>query len=317
MVGLVTPTRPLLLITNSQAGTADREAVETALTVLREQTRVDVRATSGPEELDEVLADVGDRRVVVAGGDGSLHAVVAALYRRGALAGQELALLPLGTGNDFARTLGIPLDPAAAARTVRDGTPRRMDLLVDDTDGIVVNNVHLGAGATAGRHGARWKKRLGSSSSGRLNLGRLGYPIGAARTAIRPPTLRLRVEVDGVVAADLDERVLMVVLGNGASVGGGTPLAPGADPSDGRIDVLVASPETFPAKLRYALGVLGGRHPEHEDVRTLRGADVIVSGTEFWCSADGELDGPVRRRSWRLEPAAYAMVVPADPGQVV
>lgn len=307
-------TRELLLITNSDAGTADQEAVETALSVLREDTTVEVRATSSPDELDDVLAEVGDRRIVVAGGDGSLHAVVAALHRRGALADHELAVLPLGTGNDFARTLGIPLEPEYAARLVLDGALRRMDLLVDDADGIVVNSVHLGAGATAGRHGALWKERLGSSSSGRLNLGRLGYPIGAAVTALRPPALRLRVEVDGRVVSDVDERVLMVVLGNGASVGGGTPLAPQADPGDGRIDVLVATPETLGAKTRYALGVMAGRHPEHEDVRALRGAAVTVSGSDFWCSADGELSGPVRRRSWRLEPAAYSIVVPTDRG---
>jgi diacylglycerol kinase (ATP) len=307
----VTATPPFLVIANSGAGTADRAAVDAAVGVLRAEAEVAVHSTSSPEELDDVLGDAGDRRIVVAGGDGSLHAVVAALHRRGELGDHELALLPLGTGNDFARTLGIPLDPEAAARLVLAGTARWVDLLVDDADGIVVNSVHLGAGAAAGLHGARWKKRLGASRPGRLNLGRLGYPIGALRTALRPPALRLRVEVDGRVVNDLDERVLMVVLGNGASVGGGTPLAPDADPGDGRIDVLVATPETLGAKVRYAAGVMAGRHPEHEDVRSVRGRAVTVSGSEFRCSADGELSEPVRRRAWRLAPAAYRVVAPA------
>ena len=99
-------------------------------------------------------------------------------------------------------------------------------------------------------------------------------------------------------------------LANGASVGGGTELAPDADPSDGHIDVLIATPESFSAKTRYAVGVLLRRHPEHENVRTLRARTVAVTGSEFACSADGELSPPVRSRTWRLEVAAYALAVP-------
>lgn len=301
-----------LVITNRDAGTNDREAIDAAVAVLRRHGEVTVQATGSPDELAEVLAKAEASRVVVAGGDGSIHAVVAALHRRGTLGHVELGLLPLGTGNDFARTLGIPLDAEEAARALLAATPRAMDLLVDDAGGIVVNNVHLGAGAIAGRHGSRWKERLGAVGVGKVNLGRLGYPIGAAITAFRPPVLRLRVTVDGETVTDLDEPVLMVVLGNGASVGGGTELAPDADPTDGSIDVLIATPEGAGAKARYAAGVLLRRHPEHENVRTLRAEEVTASGTEFWCSADGELSGPVRRRSWRLQPAAYSLLVPAE-----
>lgn len=299
-----------LVITNRDAGTTDEEAVDAAVTVLRSHGEVEVRATGSPDELEDLLDEVAARRIVVAGGDGSIHAVVAALHRRQALAEAVLGLLPLGTGNDFARTLGIPLDAEAAARALVTGTPRPMDLLVDDAGGIVVNNVHLGAGAIAGRHGSRWKERLGTIGVGKLNLGRLGYPIGAAITAVRPPALRVQVTADGETVTGPDERVLMVVLGNGASVGGGTELTPDADPSDGRIDVLIATPEGATAKTRYAVGVLLRRHPEHENVRTLHATEVTVSGTEFWCSADGELSGPVRRRGWRLHPAAYSLLVP-------
>lgn len=303
-----------LVITNRDAGTTDEEAVEAAVTVLRRHGEVEVRATGSPDELEDLLAQVGARRIVVAGGDGSIHAVVAALHRRQTLSDSVLGLLPLGTGNDFARTLGIPLDAEAAAEALATGTPRRMDLLVDDDGGIVVNNVHLGAGAIAGRHGSRWKERLGTVGVGRLNLGRLGYPIGAAITAVRPPALRVQVIADGETVTGPTERVLMVVLGNGASVGGGTELAPDADPSDGWIDVLIATPESATAKARYAVGVLLRRHPEHENVRTVHATEVTVSGTEFWCSADGELSGPLHRRAWRLLPAAYTLLMPRESG---
>jgi diacylglycerol kinase (ATP) len=309
----VNPTEPLLLITNEGAGTTDRQAIDAATAVLEGEGPVEERATGSPDELDDLLAESEQRRIVVAGGDGSLHAVVAALHRAGRLGEVELGLLPLGTGNDFARTLGVPLEPEAAARTLVDGRARAMDLIVDDTGQPVVNSVHLGAGADAGRRGARWKERLGRVGVNGINLGKLGYPIGAALTTLNPPALRLRIEVDGEVVSDLHERVLMVALGNGASVGGGAELTPGADPADGRIDVIVATPRSLGAKARYAAGILLGRHPEHEDVLTLHAREVAVTAigdSEFWCSADGELDGPFHRRSWRLEPAAYRIVAP-------
>ncbi|TQK69298.1 MULTISPECIES: diacylglycerol kinase family protein [unclassified Nocardioides] len=290
----------LLLITNGEAGTADREAVDAALAVLREGAEVEVAATSSEDELDDVLEDAGDRRIVVAGGDGSIHAVVQALHSRGDLAGRELALVPLGTGNDFARTLGLPLEPEEAARVVLAGTPRPTDLVVDEDGQVTVNSVHLGAGAEAGKRGARWKERLG----------RVGYPIGALQTAINPPSLRVRVEVDGEVVVDVDQPVLMVAVGNGASVGGGTELTPDAEPHDGEVDVLIATPRGPLARLGYLVRLPFARHEEHRDVRILRGRTVRVSGTAFECNSDGEIDGPVRSRTWRVQPAAYAMVVP-------
>jgi diacylglycerol kinase (ATP) len=301
---------PLLVITNSDAGTADDTALMAALGVLRGSTSVEVCATAQPGELDGALHRAGSRPVVVAGGDGSLHAVVSALHRRRELGDRVLGLLPLGTGNDFARTLGIPLEPVAAARALIDGVVRPMDLLIDEVGQIVVNQVHLGAGAEAGRRGAPWKERLGSIGVGPVNLGRLGYPIGAVLSAVNPQVLRLRVEVDGEVVNDVDQAVLMIALGNGATVGGGLELTPDADPRNGRIDVMIARPRGTAARLAYAARLPFGSHAEHDDVVTLHASTVTVSGTEFWCSADGELYGPERHRMWRVEPAAYSMIVP-------
>jgi diacylglycerol kinase family enzyme len=84
----------MLLITNADAGTTDTENVEKALSVLRAAGDVEVCATSNPGELDGVLHRRGSRRVVVAGGDGSLHAVVAALHRRQELSATILGLIP-------------------------------------------------------------------------------------------------------------------------------------------------------------------------------------------------------------------------------
>lgn len=301
----VTGVDPLLVIANAEAGGEERDDLEVALRVLREHADVEVARTSNPGELDGTLHRAGSRTIVVAGGDGSLHAVVAALHRRQELGERTLALLPFGTGNDFARTLGIPLEPEPAARAVLDGHVQPMDLVVDEVGQVVVNNVHLGASAQASRRASRWKKRLG-----KVGLGILGYPIGAALAAVKPPYVRLRVAVDGEVVADVDEPVLMVAIGNGATVGGGMPVTPGADPSDRVLDVMVSRATGPVEKFAYVASMVVGRHERRDDVVARSGRTVTVSGEEFYLSADGEIDGPERRRTWRLEPGAYRMVVP-------
>jgi diacylglycerol kinase (ATP) len=294
---------PLLLITHADAGNSDE--LGAALEVLGGHTSVEVCETSNPGELDGALHRAGSRPIVVAGGDGSLHAVIATLYRRNDLHGKVLGLLPLGTGNDFARTVGIPLEPGEAAKALVSATPRPMDLIVDELGEIVVNNVHIGASAQASRRGATWKERLGP-----FGLGIVGYPIGAALAAVRPPFIRLRIEVDGELVADMDEHILMVAVGNGASVGGGTEITPDADPRDGKVDVLVSFATGPGARLGYAVDLLRRKHSERHDSEYLRARQVSVAGEAFWLSADGEISGPERRRTWHVEQAAYSLLLP-------
>ncbi|MGA8211897.1 MAG: diacylglycerol kinase family protein, partial [Nocardioidaceae bacterium] len=224
-----------------------------------------------------------------------------ALHRRHELADTVLGLVPLGTGNDFARGVGIPLDPEQAARVVMAGELRPVDLIVDSLGEVVVNNVHIGVGAEAAKNARPLKKVLG----------RLGYVVGALRASVRPPYLRLRVQVDDHVVADFAHPLLMVAVGNGSRVGGGAAITPHADPGDGKLDVMVSFSTSPWAKLSYAARFRLGTHPERDDVLYVRGSSVSVSGQSFWCSADGELYGPEHNRSWRLEPAAFSMRLPS------
>jgi YegS/Rv2252/BmrU family lipid kinase len=291
---------PQLLITNADAGSNDSEQLTKALDVLRRHGDVEVAATSDQGELDGVLHRRGGRRVIVAGGDGSLHAVVAALHRRNELSDAVIGLLPLGTGNDFARGSDIPLDPEEAAELIVSADPRPVDLIVDCTGEIVVNNVHVGVGAQASRKAGKWKERLG----------RVGYPIGAALAAVNPPFVRLRIEVDGKEVADLAHPILMVSIGNNSSVGGGAELTPEADPESGKMDVMVSFAVGPLARFAYAAHLRKGEHHRRDDVRYLRASTVSISGQSFYCSADGEVYGPERTRTWHVEPAAFRMALP-------
>jgi diacylglycerol kinase (ATP) len=291
---------PLLLITNSDAGSNDEENLAKALAVLRASTDVEVAATSNQGELDGVLHRRGGRQVVVAGGDGSLHAVVAALHRRHELADAVVGLVPLGTGNDFARGIGIPLDPEDAARLVVKGQVRPVDLIVDCLGEVVVNNVHIGVGAQASHNAKSFKKVLG----------RFGYVLGAVQAAVKPPFVRLRVEVDDHVVADFAHPILMVALGNGSRIGGGAQVTPEADPTDGTMDVMVSFSTSPWAKLSYAVRFRRGTHHERDDVLYVKARSVTLAGQPFYCVADGELYGPERNRTWHIEPAAFSMPLP-------
>ena len=225
-----------------------------------------------------------------------------------------LGLIPLGTGNDFARGSEIPLDAEDAAQVrARTGRSRPVDLIVDDAGGIVVNNVHVGAGAQASRKSHRWKERLGAIGVGHGST----WAASATRSAPSsppsgPPFVRLRVEVDGEVR----QRRRPAGADGGARQRRPTSAAapsstPTPTPSDGLIDVddLAVRSGRSPAT---ATSSTEDRQPPRARRRRPRTrlAGSSITGDRFYCSADGEVSGPVSRRSWRIERAAFAMIVP-------
>ena len=287
---------------NARAGAADPGALDAAVGVLREGASVDVATCDDPAELDAVLDRRGGRALVVAGGDGSLHLLVRALHRRGELrADDPVGLLPLGTGNDLARTVGIPLEPPAAAAAVLRGRARRVDLLVDEDGEVVLNAVHAGLGAEAARRAGGLKDLLGAAA----------YPLGSVVAGVLVRGWRLRVRVDGRVVYGGVEPVLMVGVGNGRTVGGGAPLTPDAEPDDGLADVVVSLATGPVQRAAYAAALRVGEHVERPDVLSRRGRLVEVSGEEFPVNADGELAGPYTARTWRVLPARWSLMAPA------
>ncbi|MEV7398405.1 YegS/Rv2252/BmrU family lipid kinase [Aeromicrobium sp. NPDC092404] len=292
----------LLAIANADAGTADEQAIEDVIEALHGH-EVDVVQTASPEELASALSSHPDvDGVVVLGGDGSLHAVVDALRSAGRIDTVVIGLVPLGTGNDFAATLGLPDDPVEAAKVVAAGRTRPVDLIVDGRDEVVVNAAHIGIGAEAAKAARPWKKALGP----------IGYVIGAVLTGLRgltTPGARLEITVDGKTLPR-KEPVIQVAVGNGTFVGGGTPLLPQADPSDGQLDVAVSYTRSPRRRIAYAWHVRRGDHHRRDDVVYLRGTEVTVRGDRLACTSDGELTAPSREHSWRLEPGALTIYAP-------
>jgi diacylglycerol kinase family enzyme len=135
---------------------------------------------------------------------------------------------------------------------------------------------------------------------------------------VTSPGWDLRVEVDGRVAtapsggwaADGGTPVLLVAVCNGATIGGGTALAPGADPGDGLLDVVVSTATGPAARTAFAAALATGAHVDRDDVLVVRGREVTVSGDPVDLDADGEVEEAVPARTWRVRPGAWSVVVP-------
>ncbi|MGW3402296.1 diacylglycerol kinase [Streptomyces zhihengii] len=215
----------LLVVIDPVARRMDGESVRIAKDVLCGGAEAKICLPDGPEEFARALARRGSRRPVVVGDDRALLRAVALLHRDRWLGDGALSLVPVGTSVQLAHSLGVPAGAVAAARAVLDGAVRRLDLLVDESDGVVLGGLTIPALRSAARaeasvwHAARSLVRT---------------LVGPAPPAPAPRHHRLRVEADGVVLADLDDPVEAVSVRAGP---------------DGRAEVVVRR-RAVPAPLR-------------------------------------------------------------------
>lgn len=267
----------------------------------------DLRRTRGPGHACELVAEAvrdGRSSVVVAGGDGTVQEAVNGLAGPdGGFPDVTLGLVPLGTGNDLARSLGVPLDPHEALAPLAGGPVRRVDLVrarVGDRERVLVN---FGLGGSVGDIADRVTPEL------RRRWGGLVYlrAFVAGLPALRRYRARLVVDGEPLPADDL----LAVVVANGRLLGHGVPAAPRAEVDDGHLD-LVAIRGDVPARVPLTiLRLLAGRHIETPGVLWRRARTVEVGSDDpMPYNGDGQ---PLGRgpASFRVLPGALAVIVPA------
>jgi diacylglycerol kinase (ATP) len=241
--------------------------------VLAASTRPDAERQAG----EAVAAGIG--AVVAIGGDGVAHAALQAV----AGTPTPLALVPAGTGNDLALALGLPADPAAAARAAA-------------TDLLAGTGRCLDAGRTAGRW---WATVLccGFDSAVTDRANRLRWPRGRRRydVAILAELARLR-PYEITLSLDGEGQTLpatMVAVGNTAWYGGGLRVCPAADPSDGLLDVTVVGAVTRRDLIRTKPRLVDGTHVDHPAVTVHRAARVELACAGLTTYADGEPIAPL------------------------
>jgi YegS/Rv2252/BmrU family lipid kinase len=239
-------------------------------------------------------AAAANELAVAFGGDGLVGAVAGALKYSGAV----LGVLPGGRGNDFARVLGIPLDPQAACEVLRTGVVQELDL------GEVGSNTFIGIASCGFDSEAN---RVANET--RIVRGNLVYAYGAIRALIGWHAADFEVRTD---AGDL-HRVsgYTVAAANSKAYGGGMLLAPDASLRDGLLDVVLVEDAPKLRFLRLLPTVFKGEHVREANVRVLRASEVHVSASRrFTMYADGDPIGdlPVRVRAL---PKAVRVMVPA------
>jgi diacylglycerol kinase (ATP) len=255
-------------------------------------------------ELAREAADDGASLLVVVGGDGTVHEVVNGIAGR---EGVELALIPRGTGWDFARTHAIPKRLRDALRIATDGTARPFDLgrVSYQTVGgraaaWLANMASVGmTGAVAAKANST-TKALGAKAS---------YLLALGVVFARWQNVHLKVEVDAETREALMQDVVVAV---GRYLAGGMMITPDAEPDDGLFDVLLIGDLTKTELVRVMPKIYRGTHLPHPKGEVLRGRAVSIEADEpLPIQLDGEQPGTTPTR-FETVPAAIRLRVPTS-----
>ena len=293
---------PLWLILNGKS--AGRPEVRDAVRAVRDRgVRVDVHVTWEAGDAARFATQAAARvepglTVVAGGGDGTVNEVL-----NGLLAAPHrppLAVLPLGTANDFATSAGVPVaDLAAALRLAAEGQPHPVDVgRVNDRLFLNVASGGFGAEMTE-RTPLRLKQMLGGGA----------YALTAALMAVTGHAYRGRLSADGLVH---EGAMTLMAVGNGRQAGGGALLTPQAHIDDGLLDVMVVPDAPHDRVVHLLADLAQLKHGASPHFRYLRTAALEVdSEDDLQFNLDGE---PLRGRSFRFDllPGAVELVLPPD-----
>ncbi len=207
-------------------------------------------------------AQAGFRTVVAMGGDGTAHEVVNGLMQVDAGIRPALAIVPVGSGNDFVIGAGLERDPFSALQVAiarGDAGGRRLDLgLVRDNLGRAehfINVIGIGLDASVTHH----------SQNIRMLRGFAMYFAALMRTLTNNyGALPMQLQIDG--GAPVSRQVLMLAVANGTREGGGFNITPKADPGDGQLDLAMIGPVSRLRLLQIIPDVMAGTHTRHPEI---------------------------------------------------
>lgn len=287
----------IAIIANPSAGRGrGNKVAKTAAQVLREKNQdFELLKTAGPQHAVELAYQASRRHEIVAalGGDGTINEVLTGLWETDS----KLAIIPGGTGNDYARGLGIPRNPVAALDLLFNGTTVKFDV-IKETDRLFGVVSTIGFPSTVlvnvNAHRDSWLK---------------GSPVflaAVAQTIRELESYQVRITIDQKV---IDTKVVGVVLMNMPYGGGGLKFAPNARFNDGQISVVIIRDIGKFALMRALPTVYFGRHVNHPRVEILQGKEVLIEAEQpLTKSFDGDLAGSTPLKA-RIYPEKAAVIV--------
>jgi diacylglycerol kinase (ATP) len=295
------PPPGFVVVANSAAGSTEAPLVRDVAGRLGETAPASITWTDDEESFDAAVGSLDGRQLVLVGGDGTIHF---ALNRLAALdrLDEPIGLVPAGTGNDFARGAGIPIDAAGAVDVVLGGTARRFPVIDVDGSELAHNNAHAGLGLVAAERGTAWKPRLG----------RFAYPVATVVEGLTYDGVELTVSgPDGDLFSGVALAVLVLL---GPSMGGGVEPLADVELSDAVLDVVVIEPAAAWTRPALAVAALRDRLDARPGVTRHPVAEVTLAAPgELRCDVDGEIrawSDPVR---FRVDPRGWNVVAPAGP----
>jgi diacylglycerol kinase (ATP) len=287
----------ICIILNPIAGSVKNiDAVQDRLRALKAE-RLCISQQAGDAE--KFASDSSDFDLIVsAGGDGTLNEVVNGIAQGGCNA--ALGVLPLGTGNDYARTLGVPTDLDTAIEQIMVGKTRAIDLVRVTSDRIRYF-VNVSSGGFSGVVDEKLTPEM------KRTWGPLAYLRSAAAAFSELRGYTTRVALDDAEPFELD--LYNVVIANGRYVAGGIPIAPEADHADGLLDIVLIA-ERGPAELAIlAAQILLGKHLSSDGIIFRRAKKIAISSRPgMWFNVDGEMIGN-EPATFELLPQALRCVV--------
>lgn len=258
---------------------------------------VEFRETEEPGDGATIARDLvalGCGLVVAAGGDGTISEVADGILQMQAETGVAavLGVLPCGTGSDFARGMGIPLEVKAAMARIAEGADRIIDAgrisFVDDHGRLASR--HFVNIASLGMSGATVRAVNADRRKGRVSAKALFF-WRTVTEFVRYRFQEVRITVDD--GAPVEAKVALVAVANERFFGGGMMIAPDAVPDDGLFDIVILRAAS---KLRLIFDIrllYGGRHRNHPAITILRGRKVTVEplGDPLANAALADIDG--------------------------
>lgn len=292
----MTERRRALLLINPNSRIGNQVSLDRGLELLRQGglDLVEVKSENA-ESSRENIARYRDSvdLVILGGGDGTISSAITSLYQHGL----PLAILPLGTANDLARSLGIPEDLEQACRIVLGNHRARVDL--GEVNGhLFFNAANIGLGVRVTHSLTRDDKR---------RWGVLSYVMALVNAYRDNQPFRARVVVDGRSSA---LHSMQIAVGNGRYYGGGTVIDQEASIDEGLLHLYSLPPQSFGELLALAPVLREGRQRQVERAFTASGRRIELScSRELEIDADGE---PVTRTPavFRVIPGALEVLLP-------
>src|SRR6266404_1264442 len=271
------------IIFNPRAGAAtDRKRLLSQLAQLNPAALRITRKAGDAEKWARAAIRTKCDYIVVAGGDGTLNGVVNGLATDAK--NVRIGIVPLGTGNDFARTLGLPFSIEHNIDILRSAKTKRIDLVRVKSKKRERYFVNVSAGGFSGMVGEKMTPKI------KRTWGPLAYIRGAAAALPKLHAYHTQILLDD--NEQLSAELYNVVVANGRFVAGGLPIAPDADPSDGLLEVVLI-PKLGAAEIALlAAEIVLGKHLSSNATIFRRAKKITVRSRPGMCfNVDGELVG--------------------------